>query len=212
MKSLLLGLSIGGGCIAHCGSVLLPILLCEQQKRWKLTGLFIGSRLLGYLLFAVASVLLGKIIILPNFLSSSLFDGLISIVLGCVLLYYGFQLSSELECDSSSCQPPGKPQTSFERFKKGSAVYATRAGFLTGLSLCAPFLVIMADIGVSANMYEGILNILLFYIGTTVVLLPIMLGGYLSRFLIARQIGCLSAFLGGGIYGLQGIFKILSPL
>jgi hypothetical protein len=43
MKTFLLGLSAGGACMAHCGSILLPLLLCQKTRRWKLAAGFLTT-------------------------------------------------------------------------------------------------------------------------------------------------------------------------
>ncbi len=62
--ALVLGLASGPACLAACGPVLVPSLLAGQQgviRNLRTVVVFLGTRLLGYLLFAVVAWQLGSL-------------------------------------------------------------------------------------------------------------------------------------------------------
>ena len=86
MTTFLLGLGAGGGCLAHCGQALLPMLLCERQRRLRLAAAFLAARLGGYCLVALAVFLVGRLAGANGFAWSPLLEGLVFIALGLYLM------------------------------------------------------------------------------------------------------------------------------
>ena len=206
MKALLLGLSVGGGCIAHCGSVLLPMLLCERRRRWSLATVFLAARLIGYLLFAIVSFYGGALLAqLP--VSHSLLEAVVFILLGVFLFRYAWRLRDSASC-AIACTG-AKPKADFAGFREGALVYALQAGLLTGLSLCAPFVAVIAEGSRQPNLMQSLISFLWFYLGTTLMLLPVLAGGLAKRGDTARHIGLLTGLFASAIYFLQGIFLIV---
>lgn len=206
MKTFLLGISVGGGCIAHCGSVLLPMLLCESRRRWHLAGLFLLARLCGYLVFAVISYYTGILFLKIRF-ERVMIEGGIFILLSILLFRYAWNLKSSIDCLSHCGGENGK--NNFQGFRKNARAYAIKAGFLTGLSLCAPFLAVIVEGTQQLNLLGSLTSFLCFYLGTTVVFFPVILTGVLSRGKVIRQIGFLCGFLASGVYFLQGSMLIM---
>ena len=205
MKALLLGFSVGGGCIAHCGSVLLPMLLCERQQRWSLAAVFLAARLFGYLLFAIASFYGGALLAkLP--LPHALLEAVIFILLGVFLFRYAWKLRDPASC-ATVCV--AKPKADFVGFREGAFLYALQAGLLTGLSLCAPFVAVISEGSMQPNLMQSLISFLWFYLGTTLMLLPVLAGGLAKRGNTARQIGLLTGLFAAAIYFLQGTFLIV---
>ena len=206
MKALLLGFSVGGGCIAHCGSVLLPMLLCERRRRWSLAAVFLAARLLGYLLFAIASFYGGTLLAkLP--VPHALFEAVVFVLLGLFLFRYAWRLRDSADC-ATTCVGT-TPKADFAGFRKSAFYYALQAGLLTGLSLCAPFVAVIAEGSRQPNLIQSLISFLWFYLGTTLMLLPVLAGGLAKRGNIARQIGLLTGLFASAIYLLQGTFLIV---
>lgn len=204
MKALLLGFSVGGGCIAHCGSVLLPMLLCERRRRWSLAAVFLAARLLGYLLFAIASFYGGTLLAkLP--VSHALLEAVVFVLLGLFLFRYAWRLRDSASC-STVCVGT-KPD--FAGFRKRAFYYALQAGLLTGLSLCAPFVAVISEGSRQPNLMQSLISFLWFYLGTTLMLLPVLAGGLAKRGNTARHIGLLTGLFASAIYFLQGTFLIV---
>ena len=209
VNTFLLGISVGGGCIAHCGSVLLPMLLCEKRKRWTLAGLFLVARLFGYIVFALVSYGIGSRLDSLHW-NRFLLEGIVFVVMGALLLRYAWSLRNDINC-ASSCGT-GDGAEAFKRFKYNARNYALQAGFATGISLCTPFLLVVMEGATSTGPLASVLAFLSFYLGTTVLLLPVLLGGVLSRGAVVRQIGYLCGFLCGGVYIIQGCVVLVEGI
>lgn len=100
-EALALGLASGPACIAACGPVIVPTLLSERaglRPNAQYLAAFLGARLLGYLLFAVAAFELGT---LASLLAGSrmLLTGLVYVLLACALLWYAY--SARHNCGQS---------------------------------------------------------------------------------------------------------------
>ena len=208
MKTLILGMSIGGGCIAHCGTVLLPLLLCETRRRWYLAVLFLGARFFGYLLFALVSFYAGSLLANLSY-DRGLMEGGLFLLLGFLLARYALRLRDTLDC-SSGCGK--RDSVNFELFRKSGKNYAIQAGFLTGLSLCTPFLAVLTE-SLHKGSFLAVLGAFFwFYLGTTIILLPILVGGILSRGIVIRQIGLLCGMLAAVIYFFQGAILLIGGI
>lgn len=209
MTTFLLGLSVGGGCLTHCGPVLLPLLLCETARRWKLAATFLIARLCGYALVASATFFAGRVLnATAPWLHAGLFEAALYLLLGACLLRYG--LNAKRETCEGHCS--GKDNASaFGKFRKSGSAFAARTGFLTGLGLCAPMLAIVAE-GAREKTYWGTLGtFLLFFLGTSAVLIPVFACGFAcgGRTQAIRQIGFLAGFLAAGLYLLQGTYLLI---
>ena len=207
-QTFLLGLSMGGGCLAHCGSVLLPLILCERRKRWTLAMWFLSARLVGYLLFAVVSAIVGGAIAKGGF-GGPILVSCVSLLMGSLMIRYGWNLRREVSCEGGCSQHGSGDRGKFSRFRKGAKGYALKAGFLTGISFCTPFMVVAFEGVKGAGVWASIGVFLCFYLGTTLLLIPVLVGGILTRGTVIRQIGFLCSFVCGGLYLLQGTAGVI---
>lgn len=177
-EALILGLASGPACMASCGPVLVPSLLAERagmRRNTRYLSIFFGSRFLGYLLFAVVAWELGALISLPP-APRMLLIGVIHMSLACVLLWYAY--SAGHAC-AQSCSRSELVSISVTR-KRGVSG-AAALGFLTGLSLCPPFVaagVRAAELGSAA---AALFFFAVFFVGTSVWFVPLVGLGYVAR-------------------------------
>lgn len=204
MTTFLLGLSVGGGCLTHCGPALLPMLLCEDARRWKLAGIFLAARFCGYVLVALSSYALGRISHgMTGLVDDGLFQAAVSLFLGAVLLRYS--LNAKRDTCHSTCS--GKDNAdAFDRFRKGGTRFAARTGLLTGLGLCAPMIAIVAEGSRQETFLGTATTFFFFFLGTSAVLLPLFACGFVcgGRTKAIRIVGFLGGFLGAAVYLLHG--------
>jgi sulfite exporter TauE/SafE len=211
VNTYLLGLSVGGGCLAQCGPALLPILLCEERRRWKLAAAFLASRLFGYASVALLLFLLGRAAGLAEaFRRSALPEGLVLLILGGVLVRHGLRLKRRA-CGDAGCAAPGTAKA-FGRFRDDALLFACRAGFLTALGLCAPMLAFATQALTQSSPADAALSLAGFFMGTTTVLLPLFIGGFACKGAAVRQIGFLCGLLAGAMYLFQGSFIIITEV
>lgn len=194
IKALLLGLSTGIFCLSYCLPVIIPLVLSQERQArqaWWLIGRFAVGRLLGYLLFGALVGYLGLKI------QSPLIHNLVwwaVIILAVILMLYALGL---LKPKSFFCQ----------NFRKTGNPWLL--GFLVGLNICPPFLVALTYGFNLANVWQGVILFLSFFVGTTVFLLPAGFLGALTRRDFLRRVGQVAAFLAGVIYLIYGIGNLL---
>jgi|GEM_PF-5483736 hypothetical protein len=200
----LLGLSLGGGCLAHCGPALLPLVLSQGSRKVLLAALFLAGRLAGYLLASLFFVVSARVLAGAfEFLRTAAFAGAVQLVLAIVLFRYAVAMRRECR---ASCGGDGREV--FARFRSGKIRYALHAGFLTGLSFCAPMLALAAECA-GGGYFHGLVSALAFFLGTSAVLIPVVACGILCRGRAAAEVGFFAA-CGAAILSLfQSLFLFL---
>ena len=166
-EALLLGLSSGMFCFVHCGPVTVPFFFAEDMDRKKnirLLALFLGGRLLGSVAVGLLIGSAGAYIL--GYVDPVLRDritGIAYILIGLLMFITGLL----------KINPSLKPCRVFGKiYNAGWA--ALIFGLLTGLNLCPPFIAAAGRVfGHGGTLYGG-LYFLLFFIGTSVYLLPLL--------------------------------------
>ncbi|HEV2400457.1 MAG TPA: sulfite exporter TauE/SafE family protein [Candidatus Sulfotelmatobacter sp.] len=176
-EALLLGLGSGPACVASCGPVLIPSLLAERdglRVNARYLAAFLGTRLLGYILFAAVAWELRTLVPLPAAVHSLAFS-LIYLVLGGVLLRYSYSAGK-------ACSHPERRElvtigTTMHRRISGAAAI----GFLTGISLCPPFVAAAIRAAASPSVAAAVFFFATFFIGTSVWFVPFASLGWIHR-------------------------------
>ena len=168
-EALVLGLASGPACIASCGPVLVPSLLAERaglRLNTRYLSTFLGARFLGYLLFAAVAWELGALVSLPPAPRMLLF-GVIHLALAGVLLWYAYSAGH-------TCAQPcsGSKLVSIGVTRKRGVSGATVLGFLTGLSLCPPFVAAGVRAAELGSVAAALLFFAVFFVGTSVWFVP----------------------------------------
>ncbi|MGE0087628.1 MAG: sulfite exporter TauE/SafE family protein [Desulfococcaceae bacterium] len=179
LKALMLGLSAGAFCMGTCAPVLMGLLLSRAEKGWRgnavSLGLFLLGRFLAYILFAVISFGIGEI-----FRGSMIFSTLLlpsgEILLGLLMLIYSIHTHFP---HLSFCGTALKwPQSRWTLFA---------AGVFTGMNLCPPFLMAVGMAADSVSVWDSILFFTVFFMTTTLYLLPFVFSGIAARFAPVRS-------------------------
>lgn len=174
----MLGLASGPACVASCGPVLIPSLLAERtglHVHARYLSLFLATRLVGYLLFAVVAWELGALVSLQAPTRPLIF-AVINLLLAGVLLRYAYSVGKAYN----------RPLERRELVTIGTAVKhrisgAAAIGFLTGISLCPPFVAAGVRAAESASLASAILFFAFFFLGTSVWFLPFAGFGWIRR-------------------------------
>jgi sulfite exporter TauE/SafE len=168
-EALALGLASGPACIAACGPVLVPALLTERaglKPNVQTLAVFLGARLLGYLLFAVAAWEVGSLAsLLPA--HRMMLMGAANVVLAGVLIWYAW--SAGHAC-GEGCAERKLVNISAEKSHRASG--AAVLGLLTGLSLCPPFVAAGFRAAQMGSVMQSALFFTIFFVGTTVWFVP----------------------------------------
>lgn len=168
-EALLLGLASGPACVASCGPVLVPSLLAERaglRLNIHYLGLFLVTRLVGYLVFASIAWELGTLVALRAPTRSVTF-ALIHVLLAVVLIDYAY--SAGRTC-SHSCTDQKLVSIGLRR--EHGVPGAAILGFLTGVSLCPPFVAAGVRAAQAANVGSALLFFFMFFLGTSAWFVP----------------------------------------
>lgn len=208
LKTFILGLSLGGGCLAHCGPALLPLVLVQGGRKLRLSALFLLGRLAGYLAAALVFTLSARFLSGRfEVLKSPLFGGIVALLLSAVLVRHALTLRREC---ASTCAA-GDSRNAFARFRENRVRFALQGGFLTGLGFCAPMLALAAECA-GGGVAHGIVSALAFYAGTSAILIPVVACGILCRGRGAALVGFYSALLAAALYFWQALPLLLIAL
>jgi len=177
-EALFLGLASGPACVASCGPVLVPSLLAERsglRLNSRYLSAFLATRLLGYLLFAAVAWELGALVSIPSSARALVF-ALIHLLLAAVLLRYAYSVGRACNhaCASSELVTIG---AAGNHRIPGAAVL----GFLTGVSLCPPFVAAGVRAAEAASIIAAMLFFAVFFLGTSAWFVPFAGLGWVRR-------------------------------
>jgi hypothetical protein len=207
IEALLLGLSTGSFCVMACAPYALPLLFAEAadtRGNARLLGLFVGGRLMGYLVSGCALGLSGALFLRyvpPRFERGlSLFGYMLA---GGFLLAQGLSyFKPKREACLAGAAADAKGVT------RGPMRNAALLGLASGLSLCPPFVAaatrvfaIASSRSPLAGLGLGAAYFALFFVGTSVYLLPLLGIPLISRKLEPlRQVARMATILLGAYF------------
>jgi len=84
--------------------------------------------------------------------------------------------------------------------KVRSGWYLALAGFLAGINICPPFLLAVTTVMDIGGALRGALFFLVFFVATSVYLLPLFFAGFVSRLASVRFAARVAAIAAGGWY------------
>jgi hypothetical protein len=177
-EAFLLGLASGPACVASCGPVVVPSLLAEGAG-WRLNARylssFLGTRFLGYLLFAAIAWELGVLVSPPPAVRTLIYGG-IHVLLGVALLWYARSIGRGC---AHACAASGL--VSIGRVGKRGVPGAAILGLLTGVSLCPPFVAAGLRAAQLSNLAAALLFFAVFFVATTLWFVPFVGMGCVRR-------------------------------
>lgn len=177
-EALVLGLASGPACVASCGPVLVPTLLAERsglRLNVRYLSAFLGTRLIGYLIFAAVAWEVGALVSLRSSASPLIFF-VIHVLLGAVLLRYAYSVGR------ACAHPSAKPElVTIGSARKHGIPGAAVLGLLTGVSLCPPFVAVGVRAAEAASMVGALFFFLMFFVGTSVWFVPLAGMGWIRR-------------------------------
>ena len=177
-EAFVLGLASGPACVASCGPVVVPSLLAERsgvRPQARYLAVFLATRLCGYLAFAAVAWEMGTLLALPA-RERSWFFAVIHILLACALGWYAYSAGhacapAAVGSELVTIGPAGR------RRVPGAAVL----GFLTGISLCPPFVAAGVRAAEMANLVAALLFFAIFFVATAVWFVPFAGLGWVRR-------------------------------
>jgi hypothetical protein len=136
---------------------------------------FLGARFLGYLLFAAVAWEIGALIALPP-APRLLIVGIIHVLLAGVLVWYAYAMGRAC---AAPC--PSRDLVTLEAAGKPGSAAPAALGFLTGLSLCPPFVVAGVRAAQLHSVFAALLFFAVFFVGTSVWFVPLASLGCVRR-------------------------------
>lgn len=194
-KALLLGLSTGPFCLGYCLPVLFPLACAGGTSallsRLRMLGQFSLGRLFAYLAFGA----------LAGYMGGRLEHPLVTDVSGCglvalslIMIVYGLLTGFP---KLGLCARLG-------RFLPVRYL-PLGLGFLTGLNVCPPFLMAVGYVFTLGQVLGGITFFALYFLITTLWLLPVALVGAAARIEKVRWLAQLSALAAGVLFLWMGL-------
>lgn len=177
-EALILGLASGPACLASCAPVLVPSLLAERtgvHLNIRYLSMFLATRLVGYLLFAVVAWELGALVSIQPPARPFVF-ALIHMLLACVLLKYAYSVGRAC---AHSCV--GSELVTIGGTRRHRIPGAAVLGFLTGVSLCPPFVAAGVRAAEATSVAAALLFFAVFFLGTSVWFVPFAGFGWVRR-------------------------------
>ena len=205
-EALALGLASGPACGAACGPVRVPALLTERaglRPNAQTLSVFLGARLLGYLLFAAVAWEVGTLAsLLPA--HRLLLMGGVNVVLAGVLIWYAW--SAKHACGEGCAE---QKLVNIGAVKSNRASGAAVLGLLTGLSLCPPFVAAGFRAAQLGSVLQAVLFFMFFFVGTTVWFVPFAGIGCVVRNQAVMTVARMTMVLIALYYLLMGIAMLL---
>jgi len=190
----LAGLSTGVYCLGLCLPIFLPVLLSQKRNlksSFSLILEFSAGRLSGYLVFGLIIGWLGQII-QSNFIH--LLASLINVWNGILLILYSLGT-----IDKKFCQ--------FLPFSK--IKWAFLLGFLTGVNICPPFLASLTYVFNLRSALNSLLYFLMFFVGTSLYLIPSALLGVFTKINWLTKIARASGVIVGIYFVVENLLRVL---
>ncbi len=214
LEALLLGLSVGVVCLASCGAVLVPWLVVQQRgvraTAWLLAQVLAG-RLCGYLLFATLAWIVGAELVPGDMRTRAVLFGGAYVVLSATLAWYALGSGAFAGLKPRATRPDARraratPNGTAARLRLRIARLGPAAlGFLTGVNLCAPFVVATVRAAELRSLPASLAFFTLFFLGTSVWVLPFLAAGAARRVPEARFVARVAMGLVATYYGYMGI-------
>jgi sulfite exporter TauE/SafE len=184
--------------------VLLPFILGEGttvMQNAKSVGIFLGGRLIAYILVGFLSGLLGLTLVQRSLQNKFVF-GIIYTLLALFMIAYGFYRFREI------CL--GQKQLKLQQqLGRWPAAIPLAGGFVTGMNLCPPFLLAITGAVETHQLYHSLLFFIMFFLGTSVFFIPMPFLGFFRRKQVLRMIGKFAAILAGLLYLYKGVFSLI---
>jgi sulfite exporter TauE/SafE len=178
MNGFILGFANGTSCLIYCVPVLIPFLVGEGKttlKNYIYLGEFLLGRLTGYILFAIAAWFAGRFLVTITDYREVIY-GSAYIILAGFLIIYSLVKTKKHACSANYFR------SFLNKIQKSESAYLPLiTGFLLGLNLCPPFLIMFVEAADANSLFESIFSFFTFFLGTTIWIIPLPFVGFLSK-------------------------------
>lgn len=150
MQGFLLGLANGTTCLFTCAPALVPYLLSEgknARQNMLIVSQFLTGRLIGYLIFAILAYCVSSTLSLTSLHREILFGAAYTLLSIVLFLYVK---TPKIACAAHSLR--SLPQWLTEKYPFAIPLIM---GFLTGVNLCPPFLLVFTEAAGIQNLWQN---------------------------------------------------------
>lgn len=208
MEGFILGLANGTACALYCIPALLSFLLHEgktTRQNFLILSQFMIGRFTGYLLFSILAWLISALIF-EDADFKDFFFGLTYLGLSILLIFYTWS-GSFSKCGVKS----------FNKYLKKigelwPSLFPLAMGFITGLNICPPFLLVFTRATAAGSLWQSILFFVMFFLGTSLYFIPVPFLGLLNRFPKLRMIGKYMMTVMSIFYLLMGLALVIKGI
>jgi sulfite exporter TauE/SafE len=200
VQGFFLGLANGTTCLAFCAPVLIPFLLSEGNdipQNLVTLFMFLGGRLVGYLLFGLLAWAMGGLLLGAGSYQAVTI-GAAYVGLSVLLLVAVLRKRASL---SSACALKGTQA----RLNRWPALLPVGMGLLAGLKVCPPLLLAFSNAVNIGTLGGSLFLFLMFYLGTFVYFLPMSLLGAFTRLPDLQLVGRFAAVIVALYYLFSGV-------
>jgi sulfite exporter TauE/SafE len=200
----LLGISTGVYCFSQCGLVFIPYIFTENKTSVKSHSLLVSKFLLGrFVAYTATGFFIGFLGERANAKSffeaapAELIIGISYIILSVILIYNAVYNRNAKE----NCR--------YEKLKRFS-YFPALLGIFTGINICPPFILAITKSFETKSMILGAVFFMIFFLATSIFILPLVFTGLLKRMDEIRFIARIVSVLAGAYLGIQGVFYLMS--
>ena len=208
MHGFILGISTGATCLAYCSPALLPFLLGQgssfQHATYTLLKFLVG-RLLGYIMFALFAFITKHYIAILHF-NLEIILGLAYTFLAILLFTYG------LTTPTTKCPAHTLSKLPSHIISKHPQIIPTIIGFLTGLNICPPFMLVFSEAVGAQSLVDSMLFFFTFFLGTCLYFLPIPFVSLINHMTALKIIGKMMAVLMSIYYFYSGMIILIGGI
>jgi sulfite exporter TauE/SafE len=203
-EAFLLGISTGVYCFSQCGLVIIPYIFAENKTGIKSHSLLVSKFLLGrFTAYTATGLLIG-------FLGERVRDtSFFEAAWGETLIGVSYSLLSFLLIFNAIYNRTKKDNCRFNKLKKFS-YFPVLLGIFTGINICPPFIAAITKSFETKSMALGALFFMLFFVATSIFILPLIFSGLLKKINEIKIIARFVSVLAGIYIGIQGLFYILN--
>lgn len=194
---LMAGLSTGIYCFTSCVPFIAPYMVSDARANRQNVAVFvrfITGRLAGYVAFGAA----------VGFLGEKINSEAINLLLIVSLLL----LSVIMILHSLGLLAPGRLGIC-SKINKLNPKFPLFMGFLMGINLCPPFLMSLTYVFTLHSVARGVIYFLIFFLGTSVYLIPVFFLTFLGKIKEFRTVGRASALVVGTIFLLYSSYSLI---
>ncbi len=165
IEGLLIGLSVGASCLASCGPLVVSVIMKNAPTTmgaYAYLGKFLGGRLMAYMTIALAIGLMNNVEWQTrNFVATT------SLLAGALMLANAF-VKLPTRCAK------GKGIKNLVR-QHAPHIYVPTLGFISAINACPPIVATATSAIGASTMSEGMMTFVMFFIGSSVYMLPLPL-------------------------------------